>query len=448
MKGTITLSQKQIKQLNVINNFINGVISRTEAAQQLGISTRQVSRIKKGVIESGAESLIHKNTGRKPAHAIDEEMKKTILEKRSLPKYSSSNFLHFRDILYEDFKIELSYSAIYSILTEAGIKSPKKRRHKKNHSRRKRKKRSGELIQIDATPYDWFGNGINYALHGAIDDATGNVVGLYITQNECLFGYFEVMRQCVLKYGCPLSLYSDKHTIFRSPKADSMTTEKILSGQQINLTQFGRAMDELACDIIWANSPQAKGRVERLWGTLQSRLPIDLARKGIKNVKEANEFLYNEYIDYFNEHFGEEPECGSVFVPLREDIDIDSVLCIKQTRKTDNAGVFSFKNKTLKIIPDMHPVVPAKKRIEVLVSPRIGICAKYNDHIYQTIRYIPPLRKPKSKAKKPKKVLNEVSTHLKYGSEEWKKIWHYESYDESLRLLYDIFFRPQQASSR
>ena len=212
------MSQEQLKTLTIINRFIDKSISRQQAAELLGLSARQITRLKKGVLASGAESLIHKNTGRKPAHAIQDELKEAVLQIYSRPELSGVNFLHFKDILSADFGITLSYSALSSILKNAGFESPKKKKIRHRTHRRKRKPHPGQLIQIDATPYEWFGGKTKYTLHGAIDDATGNVVGLFLTQNECLYGYLETMRQCCMDFGIPQTVYSDNHTIFRSPK--------------------------------------------------------------------------------------------------------------------------------------------------------------------------------------------------------------------------------------
>ena len=151
-EGMITLSQDQLKTFTVINRFIDKSVSRQQAAELLGLSTRQITRLKKGVLTSGAESLIHKNTGRKPSHALSDETKEAVLSIYSRPELSGINFLHFKDILSADFGIHVSYSALSSILKNAGFESPKKKKiHHRTH-RRKRKPHPGQLIQIDATP--------------------------------------------------------------------------------------------------------------------------------------------------------------------------------------------------------------------------------------------------------------------------------------------------------
>ena len=447
-EGKITLSQDQLKTLTVINRFIDKSISRQQAAKLLGLSTRQITRLKKGVLTSGAESLIHKNTGRKPAHAVSDETKEAVLKIFSRPEFSGVNFLHFKDILLADFGISLSYSALSSILKNAGFESPKKKKIRHRTHRRKRKPHPGQLIQIDATPYEWFGDRVKYTLHGAIDDATGQVVGLFLTQNECLYGYLETMHQCCMDFGIPQTVYSDNHTIFRSPKTGKLTVDELIAGKTIHLTQFGRSMHELGIDLIFAKTPQAKGRIERLWATLQSRLPVEFAKRGIKTLSEANRFLETEYRKLFNQKFSVTPEAEPIFVPLSKGIDLDSILCVKHTRKTDAAGTFSFKNRCFQILDQGCPIINARREITVLINPRFGIRIAYNGKIYDTIRYLKPQNKNASK-KVPQKVRTAVEPHLqlRHSSDEWKAIWWMEDYNLSLKFLYELFFEKQQSAS-
>ena len=447
-EGMITLSQEQLKTLTVINRFIDRSVSRQQAAELLGLSTRQITRLKKGVLASGAESLIHKNTGRKPAHSVADETKEAILSIYSRPELSGANFLHFKDILLADFGISISYSALSSILKNAGFESPKKKKVRHRTHRRKRKPHPGQLIQIDATPFEWFGGKTKYALHGAIDDATGKVVGLFMTQNECLYGYQETMRQCCVDFGVPQTVYSDNHTIFRSPKTGKLTVEELVAGRTVRLTQFGRSMHELGTDLIFAKTPQAKGRIERLWVTLQSRLPVEFAKRGIRDLQEANRFLEQEYRRLFNDRFAVEAEAESIFVPLSADTDIDSILCVKHKRKTDSAGTFSFKNRCFQILDRGFPIINAGREITVNIHPRYGIRVEYQGRIYDTIRYLKPQNKNASTTV-PGKVIRTVEPHLqlRHSSQEWKAIWWMEDYNLSLKFLYEIFFEKQQSAS-
>lgn len=285
------MSQEQLKRYTVIQKSLEGIITVKEAAEVLNLSERQVIRLRKGVMENGPAALIHKNKGRKPIHAVSVDLKDKIVSLKLSENYKEANFNHFKELLERNEGIRLSYSSIYNILTSNGIKSPKKRRRFKVHKRRKRKTQMGLLVQMDATPFEWFGDGIKFSIHGIIDDATGKVLGLYMTKNECLQGYFEVTRLMLENFGIPVSIYSDRHAIFLSTKAGKLSIEEQLEGKVCNDTQFGRAMKELGITIITARSPQAKGRIERLWNTLQSRLPVEFKLANIKTMEEANAFF-------------------------------------------------------------------------------------------------------------------------------------------------------------
>ena len=437
-------SLERHRRIGIVNRFISGDLSRSQAAELAGISERQVTRIAKEVKDLGAGATLHKNIGNKPANSISSEVEEAILEIHSRPEYHGVNFLHFRDSLQDRHGISVPYPSLVSILKRHKKESPKKQRRRKLHRRRKRKEHPGELVQIDAAPFDWFRDGVNHSLHGAIDDATGEIVGLYMCRNECRLGYFEVMRQCVLNRGAPLSLYSDCHTIFRSPKEGKLTTEDLLQGKEANLTQFGRAVDELGTDIIFAKSPQAKGRVERMWETLQSRLPVEFALDGITTVEAANEYLAETVIPEFNRKWSVEAEGASLFVPLMKGADIDAILCVKEKRRTDNAGVFSFGNRAFRILDDGFPLVPRGQRIDVLIGWRTGIRVSYKGQVFKTIRYIRPVRGKQPKSI-PRKAVASAKCHMKHGSAEWKEIWHAEDYDLSLKFLFDLFLAGSKA---
>lgn len=266
-----------------------------------------------------------------------------------------------------------------------------------------------------------------------------------MTQNECLYGYLETMRQCCLEFGVPQTIYSDNHTIFRSPKTGKLTVEEMIAGKTVNLTQFGRSMHELGVDMIFAKSPQAKGRIERLWDTLQSRLPVEFAMRNITTISAANKFLETEYRVLFNNKFSVPSVGASLYVPLKNNVDIDTILCVKHTRKTDNAGVFSFKNRCFQILDEGYPIISSRKEIQVLISPRFGIRIKYKNKIYKTIRYLKPQRKNAKKTIS-KKAIQNVKPHLIHSSDEWKKIWWAEDYNLSLKFLYELFFKKQHST--
>lgn len=427
------MTQKQITRYHVITGSLEGKHTVPEAAAALGISERQVTRLRNGVRAEGAAFLIHKNTNRCPKHAVAEETMEKIVGLYRDGRYQGANFLHFSELLAQSEGISLSYSTVRRALTDAGVESPKKRRRFKPHHRRKRKAQEGLLIQMDATPYDWFGDGASYALHGGIDDATGKIVGLYMTQNECLHGYFEVVRQIVEGNGAPIGIYADRHTIFRSPVADKLSVAEQLEGKQAADTQFGRAMKELGVTLIVARSPQAKGRVERLWGTLQSRLPVDFRAHGITTVHEANVFLA-DYIPLFNERFGVTPELvEKAYIPTA--LDLDLILCVKETRVLDNGGVFAFHGRQWQI---QSEGVPGKTRVEVVANARKGIVALHKGQTLDVLPYLKP--------QKAKRAASERVQHIPPDDHYYKRgkpatpLYSSDLFDEEIhRMLEDIF---------
>jgi len=259
---TLQMTQSQIIRYHTIMKSIEGKMTVAETAAVLGVSERQVTRLRNGVKKEGAAFLIHKNKGRPSPRALSSEEKKKIQELYQSDMYKGANFLHFSELLFEYEGMNYCYTSVHKALSEGNIESPKKRRRFKPHKSRSRKVQEGLLIQIDASPYEWFGGKTKYSLHGGIDDATGKITGAYMTKHECLLGYYEVIRQGIERDGIPISTYSDCHAIFRSQKADRITVEEQLDGRVANDTQFGRAMRELGITMIYARSPQAKGRIE------------------------------------------------------------------------------------------------------------------------------------------------------------------------------------------
>ena len=374
------LKQKEIKRATLIEACIKGQCTIKQVAVALGLSERRVKQIKKEVKENGVKSIQHGNRGRKPKNTISNEVKNKILELRRSYEYEISNFKHFQELLKERENIDISYSALYNILRSAGIKSPKKHRKSKLHHRRKRKECEGMMLQADGTPFAWFGTGEQYSLHGFIDDATGKITGLYMCKNECLLGYLEVLRQTLENYGIPISLYPDKYSVFFPPKKvdDHITIEEQLNGREKGITQFGRIVEELGIDMFPANSPQAKGRIERLWETLQSRLVTEFRINNITTIESANEF-FNSYILKYNEKFSVTPSNSkSVYLKLPKRYNLDELLCVKFERTIDNAGVFSLNNSKFQVLDKS---LPPKTKVQIYLSQKIGMRVKSNNKI-------------------------------------------------------------------
>jgi len=378
------MTTEELKKLHVITCALEGKSTVADAAIALGLSERRIKQLKKEIKEHGAESVIHGNRGRKPAHATDGKLAQQIIELKKSYNYQDSNFLHFKELLEEYEHIKISYSALYDILDNANIKSPKKHRKPKKHHRRKRKMAAGMMLQADGTPHDWFGSGKRYSLHGFVDDATGSITGLYMCEHECLLGYLEVTRQTLKNFGIPLSLYPDKYSVFfpAIKQEDNLTIEQQLNGMYKPVTQFGRIMNELCIEMFPASSPQAKGRIERLWQTLQSRLVTEFRINYITTIEQANAFLPG-YIKKYNAKFAVKPEAEeSAFIQLPVRTNLDTLLCVKIERTTDNAGVFSINNCKFAV---EDKSIPPRAKITVLISKDAGIRALYKDKLYKVI---------------------------------------------------------------
>ena len=372
----------EIKKISIIQSVIDKKRTQKEASIALSISDRQIRNLIKKYKEEGPNGIKHKNKFNKPAHSFSEEFKKKIIELKLSEDYNDTNFSHFRDLLEERENIKISYSALYNILHSNNIISKKSHKSKKTHRRRKRKECEGMLVQTDGTPFDWFNIGKKYSLHGYVDDATGKILGLYMCENECLMGYLEITRQMLKNYGSPVAIYSDKYSVFFPTLSQKVTIEEQLQGKEKPTTQFKRIMDVLGIELIAASTSQAKGRIERLWETLQDRLVTEFKINNINTIEKANEFL-PKYINKYNKKFAKQPESNeSKFVPLPPYVDLDILLTNKFTRVIDNAGTFTIKNKKFQIID--NNILPNTK-VDIYISHKIGIIVEHKQKRYKVV---------------------------------------------------------------
>lgn len=381
MKGSY-YTNMELKQLNIIQSVIDKKRNGKEAANILNITERQVWRKVKSVKDNGEIGIKHKNQFHKPIHTISQELKQKIISLKLSNDYCDSNFSHFRELLIERENISISYTPLYNILSNAGINSKKKHKDRKTHRRRKRKEYEGDLVQADGTPFDWFQNGHMYSIHGFIDDATGKVLGLYMCENECLLGYLEVTRQMLINYGSPRCLYPDKYSVFFPAKSQKLTNDEELEGKEKPTTQFGRIMDFLGIEMFPASTSQAKGRIERLWETLQDRLITEFKLNNIKTIEQANDFFPN-YIKKYNKKFAVLPEKEeSKFIKVPSYVNLDLLLSSKLTRIIDNAGTFTIKNKRFQILN--NNILPNVK-VNIYLSKKIGIIVEHNNTQYKVV---------------------------------------------------------------
>ena len=376
------MNDKENFKVAVIESCVNGTMTIKVAADRLKFSERYVKELKARYKKFGASSMIHGNCGKQPKHTIDANIKSKIWQIWNMPELEECNITHFQEILEEDYDIKISYTPLYNFLKSKGAKSPRKHRKPRNHNRRQERPSEGELLQVDGTPHPFFyGDDKEYCLHGFIDDATHKVTGLYMCENECMHGYLEVTRQTFKNCGVPLALYADGSSIF-FPKDNKLTLEEQLAGITKPSTQYGKMMDYLGVELIHAGSSQAKGRVERLWNTLHDRLKTEFRRHNIKTIEVANEFL-KTYIPKFNKKFAIEPQNKkSSFMKLPKYVNLDYLLSVKYMRTVDVSNCISISGTTFVI--DTKEILH-KKKIEVCISKRIGIKARFNDKWYKII---------------------------------------------------------------
>lgn len=348
--------------------------NKQRAALTLGCTVRHINRMLTGYRKFGKEFFVHGNRGRKPATTIADEIKNLIVDKYRTVYYDA-NFEHYTELLAKYENINISASSVANILESEYILSPKvtkakKKRIKKElleqkkaaksqkeadkiqknliavedaHSRRPRAAYFGELLQMDATPFEWIPGQI-WHLHLAIDDATGCVTGAYFDTQETLNGYYQIFNQILHTYGIPYKFLTDCRTVFiyKSKKSPSLDED--------TYTQFAYACKQLGVELESTSVAQAKGRVERLNQTLQSRLPIELRLAGIATIEDANEFL-KSYLKEFNQKFSL-PLNGikSVFVEQPSDEKINLILSKLCERTVDSGHCLKHSNKYYRMI--------------------------------------------------------------------------------------------------
>lgn len=360
----VTLSIKEQKRLMILNRVEAKELTGKMAAEVLGLSVRHIKRMLAAYRKDGAEALAHGNRGKGSRRAIDERTRSKVVELAETV-YAGCNQQHFSELLSEREGIRLSRSTVRRILLAQGIKSPRKRRAPRHRSRRERYPQEGMLLQIDGSRHDWLeGRGSWLTLIGAIDDATGKVPYALFRYQEDAQGYFLLLRAIVARQGIPVALYRDGHGIFERSVRESETLEEQLAGKR-TATQFGRLLEELGIDSIQARSPQAKGRIERLWGTFQDRLVSELRLAGASSIEEANQVL-GEFLTRYNRRFAVPAahpgsayrHVGKGFIPARQ-------FCFKYYRVVGADNVVRFGEHRIQIMPTNGRASYARVRVEV-----------------------------------------------------------------------------------
>ncbi len=384
------MSKQDARKVTIVEELLAGRFTNKQSAQLLGLSVRQVQRLKARAAVHGSMSILHRSRGVAPANKLDPTIA-TKLVNVYQSELHGYNFSHATDVFAEEKGIFVSVSTVSRYLKAKGnISSKAKRRRKKKHRSRDARQQEGELVQMDASKFDWLGNGSYLHLHGAVDDATGKVLALYFEKEETFQGYSELMLQMNQNGHLPREIYTDARTVFVYNKKDeqALALAEELQGKTKRLTQFARALQQLNILLIIAHSPQAKGCIERLWGTLQDRLSKDMKRKGISTVEEANFFL-KQYITYYNHKFAVQaanPE--KAYLPKQNAADLQLIFAKHESRVLDNGLTFSYKGQRFSLpAAGRGKKIPASPHdtITIATSSRIGMQVIFKGLVFKPV---------------------------------------------------------------
>jgi len=372
--------ERAMKVQEVILRAISGKILWMQAAEILGISDRQMRRWKRRYEKRGYDGLYDRRRKIPSPKRIPLEKAEKVL-RLYREKYFDFNISHFYDKLRKEHNMHLSYNWIRLALEGAGLVKRRSRRDK-HRRRRPRKPLIGMMLHMDGSPHDWFGDGSEYDIVTISDDANNELYDIALVNEEDSHTCMNMLKNLVEKKGIFCSLYTDRASHF-------FLTKK--AGEEVSkdsLTQIGRALQELGIQHIPSYSPQARGRSERLNGTLQGRIPQELRLRGIRGLKEANRYLKAEYLKEHNKRFARKPDqTGSAFIKVPKNVKLEKIFCFRHERTVNNDNTISFNNRVLQIGQSELRVSFAKCRVTVYEHLDGSITVGYGPH---ALGYYPP----------------------------------------------------------
>ena len=359
----IVISEQEAQRYRLLTSVDRGEVTLGEAAQAMGVSYRQARRLKEKA-KDGIRGLVHGNRGRVPANKTATETVGKVLE-LSGEKYSKFNDRHFAEMLAEREGISLGRETVRLLRRGAGVKPKQKRRARKHHARRPRKTAEGMMMLWDGSPHRWFGKEHEpCCLMAAMDDAGGKALTLRLVDAESSWAYLSLLDRVVRGHGIPASVYQDKHSALK--RNDSYwSIEEQLAGRQ-EPTQVGSALEALGIEPIFALTPQAKGRVEKLFKTLQDRLVAMLDLEGITEIEPANQYIDDYFLDYFNSRFAVEPEeAVSVWRKPSKGLNLERMLSLRYEATVANDNAVRLGGMVIDIPPGPGGRSYAGTRVEV-----------------------------------------------------------------------------------
>ena len=357
------MGQRELKRLHLMEMVKVGKVTLREAGERIGVSYRQAKRIGQAIRERGIKGLVHGNRGRPSNHRLKESLRERVL-KLSEEVYWDFNDTHFTEKLRECEGIDLNRETVRKLRWEAGMAPKRRRRGPKHRKRRERKAQEGWMVLWDGSPHPWFGpDHPPCCLMAAIDDATGKLLAARFFPFEGSAGYLWLLKEMVKKYGIPMIIYQDRHgALHRNDSHWSL--EEQLAGRQ-EPTQVGSALEALGIQSISALSPQAKGRVEKLFATLQDRLGAELRLKEIVMMEEANRFLQSTFLKDFNRRFAVRPrEPQKAWREVPNHLDLDRIISFRYTATVGNDNTARLGGLVLDIPPGPQRKSYAKVKVE------------------------------------------------------------------------------------
>jgi transposase len=372
---TFTLNQKELQRVEVISQCVQGNLACARAAELLDLTPRHVQRLKVRYRQGSAAALAHASRGRPSHRRLPERVRARILA-LARTRYAGFNDHHLCEKLVEQEGFSLSRETLRRLLRREGLGSPRKRRAPAHRQRRLRSAREGQLVQLDGSPHDWLeGRGPRLTALGMQDDATGKILAAQFFPAETAEGYFRLLQRLLRRFGVPTAFYGDRSGIFvRNDPHWSLAEE--LAGQR-QPTQFGRALAQLGITFIAAQSPQAKGRVERLWGVLQDRLCSELRLARAADLDSANGVLRRFLADY-NRRFARAPrDSAKAWRPAPDQL--ERICSFLHERIVSNDNVVQWEGHRFQIPPQNRRFSFAGAKIQLYQALDGRVSLYYGD---------------------------------------------------------------------
>jgi transposase len=374
-QGTFALSQKELQRVAVISSCVKGDLVCARAASLLNLTPRHVKRLKSRLRQGGEAALAHASRGRPSPRRLPDRVRDRILQ-LARTTYAGFNDHHLCEKLVEQEGFSLGRETLRRLLRSAGIGSPRQRRAPTHRQRRLARAREGEMLLLDASLHRWLEDrGPQLTLLAFLDDATRKVLVAEFFPTEDARGYFRLLHRLLRRFGVPISFYGDRHSVFVR-NDEHWSVEEQLAGRR-QPTQFGRALQQLAITYIAARTPQAKGRIERLWGTFQDRLTSELRLAGANDLETANQVLRRFLSDY-NRRFGRAPrDAEKAWRPAPANL--DRICCFHHERSVSNDNVVQWDGRRFQIPPQPQRFSFAGAKVQLVESLEGKVSIYYAD---------------------------------------------------------------------